>query len=122
MKCMIADYDPRVRGRAAWVLGEIGATGFYRPLVDLLRDPDVRVQATAIESCARLKSPKLIEPLLSPKQEVMFTCVPVATTAVPPLQEPEGWKPVAALPSVSAVIHGVDVALPKISPAKGRHS
>lgn len=64
LKSMIDDPNPRMRERAAWVLGEIGATGFYRPLIDLLRDSDTRVQLTAVESCARLRSPKLIEPLL----------------------------------------------------------
>lgn len=64
LKSMIDDPNPAIRERAAWVLGEIGATGFYRPLIGLVQDPSLEVQRTAIAACAKLKSPRLLEPLL----------------------------------------------------------
>jgi ATP/ADP translocase len=64
LKSMIDDPAPAIRERAAWVLGEIGATGFYRPLIGLVQDASMDVQRTAIAACAKLKSPRLLEPLL----------------------------------------------------------
>ncbi len=64
LKAMIDDQNPLIRERAAWVLGEIGTSGFYRPLIALLRDPNAGVQRSAIAACARLKSPRLVDPLL----------------------------------------------------------
>lgn len=64
LKMMIDDLRPPVRERAAWILGEIAVSGFYRPLVQLLNDPVQEVRQSAIAAAGKLRTPKLLEPLL----------------------------------------------------------
>jgi HEAT repeat protein len=62
---MIAAPTPEVRERAAWILGEIAVGSFYRPLVALLNDPVQMVRQSAIAAAGKLKTMKLLEPLLA---------------------------------------------------------
>jgi AAA family ATP:ADP antiporter len=64
LKAMIEDPRPEVRERAAWILGEISVSGFYRPLVALLNDPVQMVRQSAIAAAGKLRTLKLLEPLL----------------------------------------------------------
>lgn len=52
--------DGARRKLAAEVLGEVGISGFYRPLVKLLADDDPSVRRAAIEASGKLKNPKLL--------------------------------------------------------------
>ncbi len=51
--------EPARRQFAAQVLGEVGISSFYRPLLKLLRDEDPRVRRAALASAGKLKNPKL---------------------------------------------------------------
>ena len=59
-------HAPAAEARAwgALTLGDIGVRGFYRPLVGLLRDPDLAVRRAALKAAARLKSPDLVPALV----------------------------------------------------------
>ena len=50
---------PAQRRLAAAVLGEVGITNFYRPLLKLLADDDSQVRKEALLAAGRLKNPRL---------------------------------------------------------------
>lgn len=56
---------PAERMMATQILGESGVAGFYRPLLTLLRDPDVEVQRAAVQAAGKLQHPKLWPALLA---------------------------------------------------------
>lgn len=47
------------RLNAARILGEVGNRQFYRPLLDLCKDPDVQVRRAALLAAGRINSPRL---------------------------------------------------------------
>ncbi|OQX01597.1 MAG: hypothetical protein BWK80_59665 [Desulfobacteraceae bacterium IS3] len=55
---------PDERKLAAQVLGEVGISGFYRPLLKLLEDSDLQVRKAAIIASGNLKNPRLLPLLL----------------------------------------------------------
>ncbi|HEY9076434.1 MAG TPA: HEAT repeat domain-containing protein [Anaerolineaceae bacterium] len=52
-------HDPSQRRLAAQVLGEVGISNFYRPLLKLLADEDNQVRLAALTASGRLRSPRL---------------------------------------------------------------
>lgn len=62
-KAMLASPDPVLRGQAAWVLGEIKVRNFFRPVLELMKDPQPKVQIAAIVAAGQMASTELI-PLL----------------------------------------------------------
>ncbi len=52
------------RKLAAHVLGEVGISSFYRPLLKLLKDSDKEVRSAAITASGKLKNPRLLPLLL----------------------------------------------------------
>jgi len=66
-----ASADPAERVFAADLLGEVGISDFYQPLLTLLKDGDPDVRQAALLSAGKLKNPKLwhlaIDALHSPK-------------------------------------------------------
>ena len=65
LRALLRSADPRERQEAAEVLGRVGNSSFYRPLVDLLRDPDKHVRSAACAAAAELRHPRLIESLVA---------------------------------------------------------
>ncbi len=63
--------EPADRALAAKVIGEVGIDTFYRPLLELLRDPEPRVRRQALLACRRVSNPRLwpqvIEDLAGPR-------------------------------------------------------
>ena len=57
---LINSEDPLDRIFAAEILGEVGIKSFYRPLMTLITDEDVRVRRTAIQSAGILQNVKLL--------------------------------------------------------------
>lgn len=55
---------PEDRQFAAIVLGEVGISGFYRPIIKLMKDDDIDVRRAAIVAAGKLKHPKLISHLI----------------------------------------------------------
>ncbi|NJL58442.1 MAG: MFS transporter [Desulfobacteraceae bacterium] len=55
---------PAERKLAAFVLGEVGHSSFYRPLLQLLQDQDMEVRSSAITASGKLRNTKLISLLL----------------------------------------------------------
>jgi CRP-like cAMP-binding protein/HEAT repeat protein len=51
--------EPAKRQFAAQVLGEVGISSFYRPLLKLLQDDDPQVCRTALASAGKLRNPRL---------------------------------------------------------------
>jgi ATP/ADP translocase/HEAT repeat protein len=51
--------DPTERALAARVIGDVGARGFYRPLLGLLSDPSLDVQRAAIKAAGQVRHPRL---------------------------------------------------------------
>jgi AAA family ATP:ADP antiporter len=73
---------PAERILAAQVLGEVGVSSFYQPLVPLLADDDPGVQRAALLAAGQLKSPRLwplvVEQLSSTRTRSAATCALVA--------------------------------------------
>lgn len=84
--------DPQARIAAAQVLGEVGVSHYYQPVVALLKDDDPAVQRAALATVAQLRTPQLW-PLVIEK------------LASPPL----------ARPAFAALVAGGEDALPAIS-------
>lgn len=61
---LLDSHNPEDRKLAAFVLGEVGHSSFYRPLLQLLKDNDMEVRAVAINASGKLKNAKLIPMLL----------------------------------------------------------
>ncbi|UQZ84208.1 Cyclic nucleotide-gated potassium channel [Paenibacillus konkukensis] len=57
--------DEDRRAAAAVLIGQVGTSSFYRPLIALLEDSSVRVRIRALESAAVLRVPALI-PVIAP--------------------------------------------------------
>ncbi|MBN2145893.1 MAG: HEAT repeat domain-containing protein [Anaerolineales bacterium] len=51
--------EPAHRIQAAKILGEIGVSNFYRPILRLLRDPDYKVRQAALAASGKLKNSRL---------------------------------------------------------------
>jgi HEAT repeat protein/ATP/ADP translocase len=51
--------DPQQRKMAAQILGDVGISNFYRPLIKLLQDSDEKVRFVALQAAGRLKNPRL---------------------------------------------------------------
>ena len=64
MRLLLRSANPTERRLAATVLGEAGLTGYYRPLIGLLQDPDHAVRQAALEAATTLVHPRLVPPLL----------------------------------------------------------
>lgn len=64
LKSMLEHRDAAVRDQAARVLGEIRVRNFYAPVLALMRDPNVRVQLSAIAAAGELQSPELVPALV----------------------------------------------------------
>ena len=64
LKQLLGAEDPRDRAAAADALGRIGVSGFFRPLLAFLRDPDITVRRTAIAAAGKLRAPELIAALV----------------------------------------------------------
>ncbi len=62
---LIASERPVDRKMAAEILGEVGISGFYRPLLELLEDSDPQVRKAAIVAAGRLKSHRLLPNLMN---------------------------------------------------------
>lgn len=56
---LIRSPDPEERTLAATVLGDVGADGFYKPLLSLLADEDVRVRHAALKAAGLLRAGQL---------------------------------------------------------------
>ena len=61
---LLASADPSERQLAAEVLGDIGITSFYRPLLALLRDSNSSVRLAAMDAARKLRAPGAIPALL----------------------------------------------------------
>src|SRR2546428_10459886 len=68
LKQLLGADDPRDRAAAADALGRIGVSGFFRPLLAFLRDPDITVRRTAIAAAGKLRAPELIAALVEQVQ------------------------------------------------------
>ncbi len=64
LNLLLESENPEERQLAAQVLGEVGIASFYRPLLKLLEDPNLRVRAAAITASGELKNPRLLPMLL----------------------------------------------------------
>ena len=64
LKHLIGHADPVMREHAARVLGAIGVSNFYQPLLELMADPSPSVRRAAIASAGILKSSELVIPLI----------------------------------------------------------
>src|SRR5438132_5722 len=64
LKQLLGAEDPRDRAAAADALGRIGVSGFFRPLLAFLRDPDITVRRTAIAAAGQPRAPELIAALV----------------------------------------------------------
>ncbi len=64
LKQLIGHADPVMREHAARVLGAIGVSNFYQPLLELVADPSPSVRRAAIASAGILKSTELVIPLI----------------------------------------------------------
>ena len=62
-KAMLSSGDAKLRKQAAWVLGEIKVRNFFRPVLELMKDKEPRVQIAAIIAAGKMLSTELI-PLL----------------------------------------------------------
>ncbi len=61
---LLTSPEPAERKLAAEVLGEIGITSFYRPLLALLRDKNVTVRLAALEAARKLRPAQAITPVV----------------------------------------------------------
>jgi ATP/ADP translocase/HEAT repeat protein len=64
LKSFLVNADPEVRLEAAHVLREIEVRNFFGPVLELLRDPDARVRAAAVEAAGAMQSQELVTPLI----------------------------------------------------------
>lgn len=64
--------DPLDRAFVADVLGEVGIRSFYRPLVQLLRDPVRSVRGRALLAAGRVRSPRLWPAVMESLQDRMM--------------------------------------------------
>ncbi len=64
LKGLIADPDPVMRRHAAHVLGAIGVSNFYQPVLELMNDADPAVRREAIASAGILRNSELVIPLI----------------------------------------------------------
>ncbi len=109
LKALIASTDPQERGLAAQVLGEVGISSFYRPLLDLLKDENHEVRKAAIAASGKLKNPKmlplLLENLSVPKmrQEAIKAVIAFGEEVIPELDaayEKEGQARYIRMPII----------------------
>lgn len=56
--------EPWEREFSAHILGEVGISTFYRPLINLLRDTSPKVRRAALIASGKLQNQKLVEPVL----------------------------------------------------------
>jgi AAA family ATP:ADP antiporter len=63
---------PEQRRLAAQIIGELGAEGFYDPLLDLLNDQVHEVRREAIRAAGRVRNPKLIPSLIEALRDQAF--------------------------------------------------
>jgi HEAT repeat protein len=61
---MLGSEDAAERRDGARVLGELGVSTFYHPLLELMADPDRSVRLAAIRAAERVASPELVPALL----------------------------------------------------------
>ncbi len=64
LKGMLENKDPRVRVEGVRILGEIDIKHFYQPLLKLLEEESETIQEEAIIAAGRMRSKKLVPPLL----------------------------------------------------------
>ncbi len=64
LKQLLAAQDAGDRAAAADALGNIGVSGFFRPLLAFLRDEDRSVRRRAIAAAGKLRAPELIPALV----------------------------------------------------------
>ncbi|EIJ42475.1 hypothetical protein BegalDRAFT_1596 [Beggiatoa alba B18LD] len=57
---LLVSLQAQDRCLAADILGEVGITSFYRPLIKLLHDNNVCVRRSALAACGKLRNPKLL--------------------------------------------------------------
>ncbi|ALG66628.1 HEAT repeat domain-containing protein [Beggiatoa leptomitoformis] len=78
---------------AADILGDVGITSFYRPLIKLLHDNDVCVRRAALSACSKLKNPKLLPLVLENlshtdvRETAAATLVAFGDAALPVLEQ-----------------------------------
>lgn len=60
----IGSENPKLRGRVARLIGDIGKVDYYHPLIQLIQDPDPEVQKEAIIASGKVGNKKLIGPIL----------------------------------------------------------
>ncbi len=65
LKSMLTSQDPASRMAGAWAVGQVKVRTFYRSLLPLMQDTDVRVRLAALDAAANLKSPELVLSLIS---------------------------------------------------------
>lgn len=70
LKALIDHPDAVMRLHAAKVLGAIGVTNFYQPVLNLMNDEDPAVRRQAIRAAAVLKSPEFVIPLIYKTQSI----------------------------------------------------
>jgi hypothetical protein len=59
LAALLRSPDPVRRARGAEIVGEVGYTSFYRPLVDLIGDRDVGVRVAALTAAGKLRNRRL---------------------------------------------------------------
>lgn len=64
LKGMLQSVNPDERQAGAFILGEIGVSNFYHPLLALLADPVEKVRLEAIHAAASIQSPELLPALV----------------------------------------------------------
>ena len=94
---LLKSSDPRERQFAAEVLGDVGSTGFYHPLLSLLDDENTGVQRAVIVAAGKLRNPKLAVPIIERLRKPALR--ELAFKALVSLGEP-------ALPELAAAFDG----------------
>ncbi len=93
LQAMVASARVEDRLFSARTLGEIQVRSFYRPLLRLLKDPEVSVQQAALRAAGRLNNPRLIPHLVesikapSLRSIAMESLVQAGASAIPFLHE-----------------------------------
>jgi AAA family ATP:ADP antiporter len=64
LKQLISHPDAVMRLYAAKVLGAVGVSNFYQPVLELMNDPEAPVRREAIAAAGILKSPEFVVPLI----------------------------------------------------------
>lgn len=80
LKEMLVSESVEMRCLGAQVLGQLGVSNFYRPLLPLLRDPAQVVRVSAIRSAGQLRHPAFVPDLIA--QLGAASTVAVATEAL----------------------------------------